>query len=235
MLGNQIIQLRKDKGITQETLAGILGVTMQAVSKWENDTCCPDMGLLIPLADYFGVTIDYLFGRSVAYASVLDLPTDSKLRIIQYRNGRVLRQNEWDKNVNIKLPIAAEDIPGRTISLEVWGNVAVEGDICGNVNAGAQVKCGNIEGKVNAGGQVNCGNIEGGANAGGQVNCGDVGGDACAGGAINCGCIEGNVQAGGAVKCDEINGDVRCEADIECNEINGKVECKGSIYYRSKN
>lgn len=61
-LNEQIASLRKEKGITQEELAQALGVTNQAVSKWESAQCCPDIQLLPDIADYFGVSIDELMG-----------------------------------------------------------------------------------------------------------------------------------------------------------------------------
>ncbi|MBQ4564409.1 MAG: helix-turn-helix domain-containing protein [Lachnospiraceae bacterium] len=60
-LGKKIKSLRLQKGVTQETLAGELGVTAQAVSKWENGTTLPDIQLLPTLSVYFGVSIDELF------------------------------------------------------------------------------------------------------------------------------------------------------------------------------
>lgn len=60
-LGKKISELRKEKGITQEELAERLGVSPQAVSKWENDLSCPDIMLLPELAKLFDVTIDELF------------------------------------------------------------------------------------------------------------------------------------------------------------------------------
>jgi len=62
-LNEQIAYLRKQKGMTQEELAGRLGVTNQSVSKWESAQCCPDIGLLPEIADIFGVSIDALMGR----------------------------------------------------------------------------------------------------------------------------------------------------------------------------
>ena len=59
---NRIAQLRKERRITQEELASSLGVTNQAVSKWESGVCCPDIQLLPALAAYFGVTVDRLLG-----------------------------------------------------------------------------------------------------------------------------------------------------------------------------
>ena len=64
-LGNTIAQYRKSLNITQEALAQQLGITNQAVSKWESYQCCPDVMLLPKLADIFGITLDELFGRAV--------------------------------------------------------------------------------------------------------------------------------------------------------------------------
>lgn len=59
-IGNRISKYRKTKGMTQEDLAGKLGVSSQAVSKWENDASCPDISLLPQLCKVLGVTADEL-------------------------------------------------------------------------------------------------------------------------------------------------------------------------------
>ncbi len=64
-LSKQIGLLRKQYGYTQEQLAIKLGVTYQAVSKWENGQSCPDVMLLPVMAETFGITLDELFGRSM--------------------------------------------------------------------------------------------------------------------------------------------------------------------------
>ena len=61
-IGRNIYTLRKEKKVTQAQLAEKLGVSEQAVSKWENDLCAPDVSMFPILADYFGVSIDRLFG-----------------------------------------------------------------------------------------------------------------------------------------------------------------------------
>lgn len=61
-LNERIVLLRKEKGITQEELAQALGVTNQAVSKWESAQCCPDIQLLPDIATFFDVSIDWLMG-----------------------------------------------------------------------------------------------------------------------------------------------------------------------------
>lgn len=63
-LGTKIRQLRRRDGRTQESLAEVLGVTPQAVSRWESGGSYPDMNLIPSIANYFGVTIDTLFGYS---------------------------------------------------------------------------------------------------------------------------------------------------------------------------
>ena len=63
ILGNNILRLRKENDLTQEELAHVLGITYQAVSKWETGVSCPDVSTLPLLADLFGVSIDELFGR----------------------------------------------------------------------------------------------------------------------------------------------------------------------------
>ncbi len=61
-IGTNIYTLRKEKKITQAQLAEKLGVSEQAISKWENNQCAPDVSLFPIIADYFGVSIDRIFG-----------------------------------------------------------------------------------------------------------------------------------------------------------------------------
>ena len=62
-IGKYIQQLRRQKGLTQEQMAGALGVTSAAVSKWETDAALPDVSLLCPLARLLGTTVDDLLDR----------------------------------------------------------------------------------------------------------------------------------------------------------------------------
>lgn len=59
-IGKIIAELRKENGMTQEELADKLGVSPQAVSKWENNISCPDILLLPVIAELFKVSVDYL-------------------------------------------------------------------------------------------------------------------------------------------------------------------------------
>ena len=61
-IGNTILRLRREKGVTQETLAEFIGVTKTSVSKWETGTTLPDIQMLPILASYFDVSVDELIG-----------------------------------------------------------------------------------------------------------------------------------------------------------------------------
>lgn len=63
-LGKRIMRHRKTLGLTQDQLAEQLGVTAQAVSKWENDLSCPDIAMLPRLSAIFGITTDQLLGSA---------------------------------------------------------------------------------------------------------------------------------------------------------------------------
>ncbi|MBE6609605.1 MAG: helix-turn-helix transcriptional regulator [Ruminococcaceae bacterium] len=62
-IGQVIRRLRKERGITQEEMADMLGVTAQAVSKWENDVGIPDVSQFVPIANLFDISMDTLFSR----------------------------------------------------------------------------------------------------------------------------------------------------------------------------
>ena len=63
-IGEKIRLLRKKNDVTQDKLAYHLGVTPQAVSRWESGVCYPDMNYLPAIADYFSVTMDELLAQS---------------------------------------------------------------------------------------------------------------------------------------------------------------------------
>jgi len=103
-LGTRIGEYRRQKNVTQEQLAEAMGVTSQAVSKWENDICCPDISLMPKLADYFGVSLDVLIrGERPESVRLLDesqRADTSKmvLRILVHSQGNEVK-------VNLPLPL----------------------------------------------------------------------------------------------------------------------------------
>lgn len=66
MIGERLRKLRKAKGMTQEQVAAYLNAAKSTVSQYENNVNEPDLKTLVKLADLFGVTVDYLFGREPA-------------------------------------------------------------------------------------------------------------------------------------------------------------------------
>lgn len=85
-MGKRIAQLRKEKGWTQEQLAEKLGVSAQAVSKWENDISCPDITLLPLLASTLGVTTDELLGIE---------PIEPHVVVVENDSGKKKHDWEW--------------------------------------------------------------------------------------------------------------------------------------------
>lgn len=59
-LGQRLYEMRKEKGLSQERMAEILGVTRQTVSKWETDQSTPDFDKILPLCQLFGISTDEL-------------------------------------------------------------------------------------------------------------------------------------------------------------------------------
>ena len=89
IIGKQIALLRKERGIKQEELANYVGVSTQAVSKWENGGV-PDTELLPKIADFFSVSVDSLFGRSITNYN--DLQTALMKKISETPAEQQLRQ-----------------------------------------------------------------------------------------------------------------------------------------------
>ncbi len=90
-LGDKIKELRKRDGRKQEDLANALGVTNQAVSRWESNGCYPDMEIIPSIANYFGITIDELFG----YQNDRDAKVNKIIERINSYNIKSRGDDEW--------------------------------------------------------------------------------------------------------------------------------------------
>ena len=122
-LGTRISQYRKQRNFTQSEFAELLGVTPQAVSKWENDISCPDITLLPDIADIFGITVDELLTGKVKVVTTekekKPRKNIDKLRLVI----RVLRPAQ--KPIKIALPLS---VVKRFARLGVSISNAVGGD-----------------------------------------------------------------------------------------------------------
>ena len=63
IFGERLLELRKEKGVSQAKLAKDLGVSYSVVCYWETNRSEPTAPNLIKIADYFGVSVDFLLGR----------------------------------------------------------------------------------------------------------------------------------------------------------------------------
>ncbi|WMJ22815.1 helix-turn-helix transcriptional regulator [Paludicola sp. MB14-C6] len=102
-LGKKISELRKQRGITQDQLAEEMGVSSQAVSKWENDISCPDIMMLPQLAEYFNVSIDELLRGEKAHEA--RMVTEVERKDVNKMMVRVLVHDGEGNNVKVNLPV----------------------------------------------------------------------------------------------------------------------------------
>lgn len=93
VFGKRVKELREKGKISMEQLAKQLGVTKSRVNMWENNGTVPRGDILIKLANYFGVTTDYLLGNNDESAISL---TDAKLNSLQRNLGK-LNEEELNK------------------------------------------------------------------------------------------------------------------------------------------
>lgn len=120
-IGNKIRELRHRDGRKQEDLANALGVTCQAVSRWEANGGYPDMEMIPAIANYFNVSIDELFGYSKE--------RDEKLKAILAKADKVIGENGDMTECIEMLRAAAEEFPsepnilislGHALNLHGW-------------------------------------------------------------------------------------------------------------------
>lgn len=90
-IGLKIRELRSRDGRTQEALADALGITAQAVSRWESGGSYPDMEIIPAIANYFGITIDELFG----YQNDRERKIDAIIAKIDSYNIKARGDDEW--------------------------------------------------------------------------------------------------------------------------------------------
>lgn len=246
---NNLKQFRKQKQLSQEQLAEQLGITTQAVSKWECSLSYPDIDLLPQLADLFGVSIDILLRGGGARAEADESQTaqtagtdrtdkttgspavegnisfpqpdfpDDTILRIVQYRGKTLLRKDT-YDPNIRIPLSFTCEPyTKKLPVEIWGSADIFGDLNGNANIGASVTC--------------SGDINGTVNTGMNVECsGDINGDANAGGNIAChGDISGDTKAGGDISCDgDICGDTSADGSVSCGgDISGDVSAHGSV------
>ncbi len=102
-LGKKISELRKQRDMTQDELAEKMGVSSQAVSKWENDLSIPDLPILISLSEFFHVSLDDLVKEK---DSMVQLVKESERKNINDMFLRVNVDSKEGDRVRVNLPLA---------------------------------------------------------------------------------------------------------------------------------
>lgn len=211
-----IQKYRKKCGITQNELAKRLGVSFQAVSKWENAKSLPDILFLPIMADIFNCNIDDFFSRKLSKdihsenSNILPWDDDGIIRGVVYKGRKILQRTD---EITQKFTF---EILGDAESVQSECNIDVQGNVSGGCAANGKVNIeGHLSGGCNSNGDVTVeGHFSGGCNCMMNITCkGDLSGD------VNC--ME-NVNVGGNIEADKIKGNVICNS-LKCDKVEGDV------------
>jgi transcriptional regulator with XRE-family HTH domain len=124
--GQRFTRLRKQRGLTQEELGEKIGISGQAVSKWENDASMPDVGILVQLSDLLCVSLDELLGREIPSTRIV--PAEERKNIDDMIFRIRVDSEEGDKvNVNLPMKIIKAGIKLGMTMPQINGNKALEG------------------------------------------------------------------------------------------------------------
>lgn len=198
-IGSNIKYLRQQNNITQDQLAEHLGVSYQAVSKWETNVNAPDISMLPKLAKYFSVSLDTLFSENISTVAEVfeEIQDDDVIRIVQLRGKQILKINRILSQDNPPIEIAfPRNCNDRTqyFKVEIYGHVIADGSINGDIVYHKSLQCSEINGDVHTDGDI-------------RVH------------AINA----HKIRCKNIIDCNRIVSDtVQCEGDIHCNQLDTK-------------
>lgn len=100
--GQFLKDLRKEKGVTQEQLAEVLGVSNRSISRWENGVNMPDLDLLIELAKYYDIEIGEILDGKRKVTDMDKKTEDTLMKVAEYNNEE---RSQVTKKLNILLMI----------------------------------------------------------------------------------------------------------------------------------
>jgi len=157
-IGKNIKYLRQQNKITQEALAEHLGLSYQAVSKWETQANTPDIALLPRIAKYFRVSLDTLFSENIATAAEVfeEIEDDDVLRVVQLLGKKILKIGRFTPGcppIDMVFPYHCGE-GTRYLKVEIWGPLIAESGINGDVVCHGDIQCSTICGSVKCGGNI---------------------------------------------------------------------------------
>ena len=197
VLAANILKYRKKNGLSQDELAQKLGVTFQAVSKWENAKAAPDITFLPIMADIFGCYIDELFSREVKteihydHCPEFPWPDDTVIRGVICKGKKILKVTESPADkisfeiLGNSLSVSSEShiiINGNVVGgcVSRGGSISVNGSITGECTAGGDIKAGEwIMGECTANGNIHAGASITGECTAEHITATDIFGDVC--------------------------------------------------------
>ena len=199
-LAANIQRLRKQNGWTQEELAQKLGVTFQAVSKWENAKAMPDILLLPSIADHFSCYIDELFSREVKSEIHYDLCAALPWMDDNVIRGVVCHGRKILQSTDPLLDRFVFEVQGDVKRVEAQGNVTVTGSVQGGCSVGGTLSV--------------LGTMSGDCTVGGDVEAHE---DLC-----------GDILVSGDVKAKQVKGTMTCRS-LQCDKIEGTITVRDIV------
>ena len=160
VLAANIQKYRKKSGLTQEELAKKLGVTFQAVSKWENAKTAPDISFLPTMADLFGCYIDELFSREINteihydYCEEIPWNDDEVIRILQTKGKKIIQVQENNSCMEVIFPRRCDETTRQYFHVEVLGSISCDSSINGDVVCHGRIDCHQINGDIQSEGDI---------------------------------------------------------------------------------
>ena len=101
--GQRFQKLRKRLNLTQEDIASKIGISSQAVSKWENDLSAPDISILSDLADILNVSLDELLGREVIKTEIVPI---EKRKDVNSMLLKIMVDTDDGDKIRVNLPVS---------------------------------------------------------------------------------------------------------------------------------
>ena len=165
-IGNNIKQLRQQKNLTQEQLAEKLGISYQAVSKWETGANTPDIAFLPKIAALFGISIDALFSDHIMDHSDIHsfMQDDDIIRVVQIRGRKILKVSSIfspnEPPIEIAFPHNCNN-ETQYFKVEVYGHLITDSSINGDVICHQSIHCSTINGDVKTNGNIDVKELNG--------------------------------------------------------------------------